>query len=77
MSCALEAFVLSESHVNYLIRKDIDQNGSFHPSIFNFSLGHFLTLLYLCLTVVVLHRDTICPLSDLCISNLNIAYTLI
>jgi len=73
------AVVLKGSHTKHLKTEECANltQGSFRPQISFFLFRHFLTLLDLCWTVVVLHRDTICPLSDLCIPNLNIAYTFI
>ncbi len=68
--------VLDESPVNHVKGDESAKytRDSSRLQISIFSFGHFLTLLDLCWTVVALRGDTICPLSDLCISNLNIAY---
>lgn len=70
------AIFLNTSHANRLKSDECAKHtyDSFCLQISFFFFRHFLILLKLCLTVVALHGDTICPFSDLCISNLNITY---
>jgi len=70
------AVVLKGSHMSNLKSDECANHtrDSFRLQISVFFFRHFLNLLNLCLTVFGLHRDTMCPLSDSCISNLNIAY---